>query len=174
MQFTFSTQRLLLRPLQASDNDFVLALVNTPGWKKFIGDRKINNQQEAVAYIEKVNSNPNFHYSVVELLDTQQPIALVTFLHRIDRESPDIGFAILPQFERKGYVFEAVNAYLNWLISNCAIERIDAITMPNNYRSIKLLTKLNFERVKRILYQHESLELFSFKIHRHENANPSL
>ena len=47
-----TTDRLLIEPLVLADNNFILELVNTDGWIKFIGNRKITSPMEATAYIQ--------------------------------------------------------------------------------------------------------------------------
>ena len=37
---TLSTARLRLRPFTEDDADFILALLNDPGWLRFIGDKQ--------------------------------------------------------------------------------------------------------------------------------------
>ncbi len=52
-QFSISTERLLINPLSTYDDYFILELLNTEGWIKFIGNRNIHSQADASAYIQK-------------------------------------------------------------------------------------------------------------------------
>ena len=54
------TDRLLIRPIAASDSGFILELVNSAGWLQFIGDRNIRNTEDAKNYIRKIIDNQNF------------------------------------------------------------------------------------------------------------------
>ena len=47
------TERLLIRELSVSDSAFILELVNTPTWLKFIGDRGVKNLDDAKSYLKK-------------------------------------------------------------------------------------------------------------------------
>ena len=47
------TDRLLIRPLSIVDDDFILELVNSEGWLRFIGDREVGSIEDARAYIQK-------------------------------------------------------------------------------------------------------------------------
>lgn len=136
------TSRLRIRPINLDDADFIIRLVNSEGWLNYIGDRKINDKSQAEKYIQKILDNPNYFYSVFELKDTRDPLGLVTFLHREDQAFPDIGFAILPEFENMGYAAEASKKYLDEIVSLHIFENIIAITVANNHRSIALLKKL--------------------------------
>lgn len=143
-----NTERLLLKPLTACDDSFILELVNTPGWLKFIGNRNINNLSDAGAYIEKILNTESITYWVVSLKENQQKIGVVTFIKRDYLDHSDIGFAFLPNFCKNGYAHEATKAVLNKIIKDKKLPHILATTIPENINSIKLLKKigLNFEK----------------------------
>lgn len=95
------TDRLLIRPITVGDANFIYSLVNSNGWLKYIGDRNIRNNQDAENYIQKILENKNYYYNVFEIKETKEPIGIITFLHRDNHEFPDIGFALLPKYEKK-------------------------------------------------------------------------
>jgi hypothetical protein len=45
------TERLYLRALNLEDAAFILELVNSPGWLKYIGYRNINTIEDAQNYL---------------------------------------------------------------------------------------------------------------------------
>ena len=112
MYLRIETERLIIRPIRIGDAEFIKALVNSDGWLKFIGDRNVSNKDDALRYIQKILDNENYYYSVFELKESGEAIGIVTFLKRDDEKFPDIGFAILPEYEKMGYAFEASYAYL--------------------------------------------------------------
>jgi RimJ/RimL family protein N-acetyltransferase len=144
MDLHFETERLLIRPIEISDAEFMLQLLNTEGWLKFIGDRNVHSIEEAAAYIQKFITNPNFHYHTIYLKSSNIPIGVLSFLKRDEYEFPDLGFALLPNFERSGFAYEAASAYLNHFKSSSEIKQIIGITKENNIKSIQLLEKLGF------------------------------
>ena len=95
------TERLLIRPITTNDHEFILALLNSKGWLKYIGERNVRNSDEAKKYIQNILENKNFFYSVFEIKETKQAIGIITFLKRDNQEFPDMGFALLPDFEKK-------------------------------------------------------------------------
>lgn len=147
MYIHISTERLAIRPIQISDSAFMFHLMNTEGWIRFIGDRGIKEEADALAYIEKLMEDPNYYYHVFEGKATQQPMGLVTFIYRDTLDFPDIGFALLPEFEKKGYAYEAIKAYLALLMQEKVSPKILGITEPNNTNSIKLLKRLGLQQV---------------------------
>lgn len=150
MQSEFATQRLLIFSLTVADDEFILALVNTPGWLRFIGDRNVRTADDAGAYITKIIQNPAFNYWVVQLRDERTPIGIITFIKRDYLEFPDIGFAFLPAYTKSGYAFESTSVILNHLLNEQLYDHVLAITIAGNTDSIKLLIKLGFEREKEI------------------------
>jgi [ribosomal protein S5]-alanine N-acetyltransferase len=158
------TERLIIRPIIITDTSFIINLVNSEGWLKFIGDRNIKNTLDAEQYIQKILDNERYFYSVIELKATAQPIGLVTFLHRDDMEFPDIGFALLPEFEQQGYSFEASRTYLDEIMMEKKVSTVVAITIPDNRKSIKLLEKLGLRFEKNIIKEDETLALYSLAV----------
>ncbi len=145
MYVQLETDRLLIRPLTRNDSKFMLKLLNTEGWLQFIGDRNVKNEADANNYIEQIAGTAKYFYNVFALKETGQPIGIVTFLERDNQEHPDIGFALLQEFEGKGYAFEASSRYLDELKNTGQYENIIGITYTDNFKSIKLLTKLGLK-----------------------------
>jgi [ribosomal protein S5]-alanine N-acetyltransferase len=160
MQSNFTTKRLFLSSLKVDKHDFILALVNSPGWLRFIGDRNIHSSNDAKEYISKIIQNPNLKYWAVELLNSQIPIGIISFIKRDYLEFPDIGFAFLPEYEKSGYAFEATSVILDYLIRDCITEHLLATTMPDNVGSIRLLNKLGFMPEREIEINQEKLLVY--------------
>ncbi|MCK8495245.1 GNAT family N-acetyltransferase [Spirosoma sp. RP8] len=139
-----SSKRLLLNELSVNDHDFILQLVNSPGWLRFIGDRNVKTATDTIAYIENIITNPNIHYWTVRLKNEQTPIGIITLIKRQYLAHYDIGFAFLEVYTGKDYPAEATQAVLHALPESILSEKILAITTEANSRSIKLLEKLNF------------------------------
>lgn len=142
MYENLQTERLIIRPITAEDAAFIIELVNSEGWLHFIGDRHIKSTLDAEKYINKILTNQSFFYSVFELKTTREKLGIITFLKRENREYPDIGFALLPKFNKNGFAFEATKKYMEALIVDHKHEKILGITTPENSDSIKLLEKL--------------------------------
>ncbi len=154
------TARLLIKPLTITDYNFIFELVNTEGWIKFIGNRNIKSQVEAAAYIQNILGNKNVSYWVVKLKDKQDKIGIVTYIKRAYLEHPDIGFAFLPNFCKKGYAYEATNAVLNQIIREGNLSHIFATTVPENISSIKLLKRIGLVFEREIEVEKERLHVY--------------
>lgn len=155
------TQRLSLDHITTEDFDFIQKLVNTKGWLEFIGDRKIHSKEDAIAYINKINSTPNFSYWVVRTKSDDIPVGIISFLKRNYLDHYDIGFAFLPQFNGLGYAYEAANEVLKAAKENPDYSPVLATTLPHNTSSIRLLNKLGLEFEKEIKVGNEKLLVYS-------------
>jgi ribosomal-protein-alanine N-acetyltransferase len=160
MQTKIETARLLLTPLTIDDKDFILELLNTEGWLKFIGDRKVHSQKDAVNYIKKILNNTAITYWVARLKTVLTPIGIITFIKRDYLEHPDIGFAFLPAYTNNGYAFEATREILSGIKRKADHHYIMATTLPSNTDSIRLLKKLGMELMKETEVNGEWLQLY--------------
>ena len=101
MELSLKTERLEIRPIHIMDAGFIHQLVNTEGWKRFIGERNINSVTDAVDFITNIWDDPNRSYHVFELKKSRVPAGIITFLKRKDEKYPDFGFAMLPEFQKR-------------------------------------------------------------------------
>ncbi len=161
MQETYNTNRLTLKRLSPSDNQFIFELLNTEGWIQFIGNRNIETIDDADKYIQKIMNNSNVVYWIVQLKEAKIALGLITFIKREYLNHNDIGFAFLPQFANNGYAFEAAKTVLTDLLQDKQHKTILASTLPNNVQSIKLLKKLGLQFVNTFENEHEEFRLYA-------------
>jgi RimJ/RimL family protein N-acetyltransferase len=161
MYINIETKRLRIRPIKLTDAAFILELVNSEGWLKFIGDRNISNKTDAEKYIQNILEKKDHYYNVFEIKESKKSIGVVTFLKRENELFPDLGFALLPKFEKKGYTIEVSKEYLKQIIKSKKHENLFAITLPNNQKSISLLKKLGLNYEFDFKKDNEILSYFS-------------
>ena len=58
----------------------------------------------------------------------------------------EIGYSIIPQFQRRGYATEAAQALVDWAFGHYDVARVVADTLPDSAASQALLGKLGFRR----------------------------
>jgi RimJ/RimL family protein N-acetyltransferase len=162
------SERLLLRPLTEDDDAFIMTLLNDSSFVRFIGDRGVRTLEDARAYIRKgpLASYQRFGFGLllVALRETRTPIGICGLLKRETLDDVDVGFALLPDYCRKGYGFEAAAAVLADGRHSLGLRRIVAITDPGNVASIRLLEKLGlaFERLVRMPGEDKTLRLHAW------------
>ena len=161
------TERTILREVVATDAEFILDLLNQPSFIKFIGDRNVRTVVQAGDYIESrfTASYQKFGFGMwaVVLKETSETLGICGFVKRDSLPEADIGFAFLPQFERKGYAFESASAAMRYGEDVLKLPLVLAITSKDNQSSQKLLEKigLKFERLISLPGDAEELKLFS-------------
>lgn len=160
------TKRLYLRQFNPNDTDFILQLLNSPGWLEFIGDRQVRTKEQAVNYIidgpMKSYEINGFGLSLVALHD-HTPIGMCGLIRRESLENVDIGFAFLPEYMGHGYALEIADATMKFAHETLKMNTILAITVPSNTRSIRLLNKigLQFDKVVQFPTSTQDLLLFT-------------
>lgn len=157
------TNRLQLQEATLNDGAFFLKLLNSPSWIANIGDRGIKTEEEAQGYIQKVlidsyRKNGYGLYKIV-LKSENQPIGLCGLVKREGLEHTDIGFALLPAYEQKGYAYEAASATMEYAKSALQLKKIVAITLATNLPSRRLLEKIGLQFEKHIRLPNDDTEL---------------
>lgn len=144
----FKTERLSFSRFTLADAPFLLELLNSPAWLKYIGDRNVKTIADAEKYLSS-KMLPAYEKDglagwKITLKSSGETIGNCGFFQRDFLEAPDLGFAFLPQFFGKGYGYEAAKGCLDYAVENLGLQSCCAITSPANKPSIGLLEKLGF------------------------------
>lgn len=166
MALRYSTDRLEVCDFEYGDEAFLIDLVNSPNWQKYIGKLGPKTKEAATAYIrsrllESYEKN-GFGLFKVQLKSTRIPIGMCGLVNRDYLEHPDLGFAILPEYERLGYTFEASVGCIKYAKEALFLSRLMAITDEQNFASRGLLERLGFEQNGFVSPDSESGELMVF------------
>ncbi len=144
-----STSRLNIIDLVTTHAAFILELLNSPDWLHNIGDKGVQTLEEAASFIQVLNEDPQRNYWPVILKENQMPIGVVSLIKRSHLSAPDLGFALLPQYYRKGYAYEAASNLIHYLFGERIVgDELLGIALRENVSSITLLKKLGFKEIK--------------------------
>jgi RimJ/RimL family protein N-acetyltransferase len=161
------TERLILRRLTVEDGEFILELLNDPSWLRFIGDKGVRSLDAARDYILKslvaMYEQLGFGLYLTELKSEGVPIGICGLIKRDALEDVDIGFAFLPKFRGQGYAYESALGVMAYGRRTFGLNRLVAITSPDNHASARLLEKLgfNFERMVKLSDDSATVSLFA-------------
>jgi len=86
-----------------------------------------------------------FGFCLVQSRESAHPLGICGLTKREYLDSPDLGFAFVPQHWGKGIAYEAAVAVLRYARTELGLKRVLATTRPDNIASQKLLAKLGFE-----------------------------
>jgi len=166
MNQILETERLRLRRFALDDAEFIIRLLNSPGWLEFIGDRNVKTEEQAKAYLQngplKSYEVNGYGLCMVETKADNKPIGMCGIINRANLEGQDIGFAFLSEYIGLGYGYEIASAVLNYAMNELKLPRVLAITLPTNKPSIKLLEKIGLEFKKNFTFPDEDEELMLF------------
>lgn len=160
----FETERLILKPTDNEDATFVLNVMNTPKWHQYIGDRNVKSLKGAEEYIQNrmrpLLEKSGFSNYTMILKSTNEKIGSCGLYDRDKIDGVDIGFALLPEYENQGYGFEAASKILSAAQYTFRLEKVSAITVPENLASRKLLEKLGLKEKELLNWDGDELLLY--------------
>lgn len=166
--FVLETERLTLRHLSPeTDAEFILRLLNEPSFLQYIGDKSVRTLDDARGYIRngpmKSYEENGFGLYRVGLKENERAIGICGLIKRDTLPEPDIGFAFLPEYWNKGYAHESAAEVMRHARDVLRLDRILAITSPDNEASGRLLGKigLRFQRLTRLSEDADEVKLFS-------------
>lgn len=161
------SERLTIREITLHDAAFIQQLVNSPKWIEHIGERNIHSIKEAETYINRLIENQQkwgFTLWVFEDKTAKTPMGICGFLQREYLPKPDLGYAILLQFENQGFTTEAAQACLSYGKTTLNLTEVYAITSPQNIASQKLLQKIGFMNLPNLAEYKELKNSLVFKL----------
>jgi [ribosomal protein S5]-alanine N-acetyltransferase len=160
-----TTQRLTIKPTTLADAAFILKLLNSPGWIEFIGDRNVHTVAEAETYLTTrlVGINPTKGCGIysIFLKENNTPIGMSSLVKRDYLDHVDIGYALLPEHEGKGYATEASEVVLDYAMNTLGYDTIVGICLKNHSASIRVLEKIGLKIEK--AYMEDGTEMLLLK-----------
>lgn len=161
------TPRLALDELTDADANFLVALLNDPDFLRFIGDRGVRTETQALRYLADgpcaSYRRVGFGLWLVRRLDDDERLGISGLLKRDTLDDVDLGFAFLPQFRGQGYARESGAAVLAHARDVLGIARVVAIASRDNHASARVLEAvgLRFERLVRLGVESPEVALFA-------------
>lgn len=144
-----STERLFLRRLSAEDDSEIFAIRSNEEMVKYL-DRPLSKAvEETRDFIKKINASIDNNESVywaVTLKNNPKLIGTICLWNFSDDKSQaEVGFELLPEYQGKGIMNEALTAVINYGFSVLALHSLLGEVDPKNLRSIKLMERHSFK-----------------------------
>lgn len=149
------TNRLLLRRVSPEDVNEVLELRGNPATMKYIPRQLTTSIEEAMAHInminDKIEKNEGINWAIT-IKGNPKFIGIIGH-YRIQPENHrcEIGYMILPEYNGKGIVTEAIKAVLDYGFEDLKMHSIEAVIDPENIASERILLKNGFVKEAHIL-----------------------
>lgn len=143
------TERLTLRQLVSSDANEIFALRSDSNVNKYLDRKPTRSIDDANAFIQTIAENTQKNYSVywaITLNDIDKLIGTICLYDFSDDNlKAEIGYELLPGFQGRGIMQEAVSAVIDFGSQNIGLKSIEAFTHAENHSSTRLLEKYNFK-----------------------------
>ena len=142
------TTRLRLRPPKMEDADKIfLGYAQDPEVVKYLTWHPHKNIEETRNFLESLlkipENNTKFTYVIDRKPDGQ---LLGMFEIRLDGYMADVGYVLAKTYWRKGYMTEALKAFVDWGLAQSGIFRIWSICDIDNPGSARVMEKVGMKR----------------------------
>lgn len=143
------TEKLTLRQLVSSDDNEIFALRSNENVNKYLDRKPSKSIDDAKIFIQTINKNIQKNDSIywaITLNGTDKLIGTVClFNFSDDNLKAEIGYELLPTFQGKGIMQEAISKVIGFAIQHIGLNSIEAYTHSENQSSTRLLEKFNFK-----------------------------
>ncbi|UQD56847.1 GNAT family N-acetyltransferase [Flavobacterium sp. K5-23] len=142
------TERLLLRRVDKKDVNEIFELRSNIETMKYIPRPIVKSIEEALEHIanidEKIKANEGINWAITLKNDTRLIGIIGHYRIKPEHFRAEIGYMLLPEYNGKGIVTEAVNEVVNYGFNTMNLHSIEAIISPDNLASEKVLQKNGF------------------------------
>jgi len=142
------TERLILRRTVLHDVNELFALRSDPSVMQYIPRPLATKPEEAAEHIrimdEKISSNELINWAIT-LKGHPQMIGTIGYYHiKPEHFRAEIGYMLLPGFQGKGYMTEAVSKVMEYGFCIMGLHSVEAVIDPENRASAGVLEKCGF------------------------------
>jgi ribosomal-protein-alanine N-acetyltransferase len=142
------TERLQLRQLLDSDDEAISALRSDVRVNKYIERSGNVTTDEARAFINKINdgiSACKWLYWAIVLKENETFIGTICLWNiSDDGKCAELGFELIPDFQRQGFMNEALKAIITCAFDSARFLTLEAFTHRENEASVSLLQRNKF------------------------------
>lgn len=141
------TDRLILREMTEKDLDFLYELQADEEAADFLealeDDRNVQ-RQKLTAYRQQMYGFYGFGIWIMEEKESGRPVGRAGLQMRDGFAEPELGFAVLENYRRRGYAEEACRAVLVYAKEELELKKIRMVADQRNKKSRRLCEKLGF------------------------------
>ncbi len=143
---TLRTERLTLRQLLHSDDNEIFALRTNEEVNRYLDRAPSQSIGDAQKFIQIILQNQSLYWAIT-LTGNNTLIGTVCLFDLSDNlQQAEIGYELLPEFQSKGIMQEALRAVIDLAFQHLRLNSLTACTQGENKASLRLLEKLNFAK----------------------------
>lgn len=151
---SLETSRLLLRRMNHDDINDLFEMRNDPRMIEDTDSIIDETKEDTRAYIDKMNKGVDEGKWIIWAIEdksSNKVIGSISVWNFNEKEnSGELGYGIMPAFQGKGFMKEALFAVVEFSFKAMKLKFLDAYTEENNLSSNKLLEKCGFQEVDRV------------------------
>ena len=148
------TKNLILRRMDYDNIDDLFEMRKNPRMHEYTDTKLEENPDETKAYIDKMNKGIDDNKWIIWAIkhkQSQKVIGTISIWNiDIEQETGELGYGIIPSFQGRGLMKEALLTVTKYGFNVMELQAIDAYTEQHNIKSIKLLEKCNFSEINRV------------------------
>lgn len=159
------TERLILRPTRLDDLQLYQTLLQDldvvrylPGGEPYSSDYITNYVTERAVHWDK-------GFGTFTVMLKEQPHVMIGYAgveQLSDSPNHDVRYGLLPEYQGRGYAFEAAKAAVDFVLANYLVE-VFGVAVKANVPSLKILKKLGMELSCESFYDSDDLVTLSLK-----------
>src|SRR5689334_8403979 len=139
---TLRTERLVLRPFDATDEPAIARYADLPEYRRYLGTDHPGPRQFVRNNLDAGDLEPGW---VITLASDEATVVGTIFLGvRPDERAAELACLLDPAHWHHGYALEAARAVIEHAFATFDIDRITARADPGNAASIRAMERLGF------------------------------
>ncbi|TAK74600.1 MAG: GNAT family N-acetyltransferase [Gammaproteobacteria bacterium] len=158
MSILLETERLILKTIELSDLDNLVALRSDPEVMKYISQGEIQTKEEVETFMAKAIPYHEKHgLGFCSVFEKESSIfvgqaGLFHLGYDDTRSDIEIGYRLHKKFWGKGYATELAKALIQWGFEHLSIKKLVAVAHPENRGSQRVLEKVGMWYVGKTKY----------------------
>ena len=147
----FETERLIIRKFKPEDLPELIEQRSDPEVNKYLGGVRLQNPQaleKRLQFYIDCYEKYGFGTCAVHWKETGEMIGSCGLQPLENTGEIEVGYSLIKSFWRKGLATECARAWLEYGFNQAGLERIVAVTQPENEGSWRVMEKLGMVREK--------------------------
>ncbi|MDQ3648703.1 MAG: GNAT family N-acetyltransferase [Acidobacteriota bacterium] len=172
------TARLRLRPFAPDDLRTFGVMQSDPDVMKYIGDGKPRDEEQVIAWVERNTQRWMQHGLGIWAVTLAGPETLLGWcgLGMLDgTDEVEVGYGFDKSYWNLGYASEAARASLRFGFGTFNLERIVAVSIPDNFASQRVMKKLGMKYVRQAFHYNADVAYYAVtrnEFHINDNDSP--
>lgn len=142
------TKRLLLKCVDQSDREFIFEEFQNDFINQYLYDEEpmtdIEQADDLIEFFNRKEPRNQNRWVLIDKLENKKMGSCGFHLWDREKNKVEIGFELMPQYNGKGYMTEAVKAIIEFARIQMKVHKIIAIVSIDNSKCKRLLEKFGF------------------------------